>query len=204
MPKLSEEAKAARREAILAAARRCFADFGYEGATVARLEEATGLSRGAIFNYYASKDDLFLALASRDAQRLGTIWAEEGFVRALRAILAEDPAWLSVYLEIGRRLRTDEAFRERYRARAPEIDKRIEEAVVRARADGDLRDDVSLETLGRFMTIVADGLAIGAAAGFPVEHPDELLAVIEEAIRPRATARSRTPARRSAAARARA
>lgn len=204
MPKISEEAKEARREAILAAARRCFAEFGYEGATVARLEQATGLSRGAIFNYYASKDDLFLALASRDAERLGTVWAEKGFVPVLHEILAEDPAWLSVYLEIGRRLRTDEAFRERYKARAPEIDKRIEESVKQARAEGVLRDDVSLETLGRFMSIVADGLAIGAAAGFPVQDAGELLGVIEEAIRPRATAATRTPARRSAAARARA
>lgn len=36
--------KTERREQILAAARRCFAELGYEGATVVRLEEATGLS----------------------------------------------------------------------------------------------------------------------------------------------------------------
>jgi AcrR family transcriptional regulator len=49
MPKISEERRAERREQILAGARRCFAEHGYEGATVARLEEAIGL-RGAIFN----------------------------------------------------------------------------------------------------------------------------------------------------------
>ena len=54
MPKISEQRKAERREQILAGARRCFAEHGYGGATVVRLEQATGLSRGAIFNYFAS------------------------------------------------------------------------------------------------------------------------------------------------------
>ena len=164
---------------------------------ITRLEREIGLSRGAIFNYFDSKDDLFLALAARDAERLGTVWYEEGFLPVLRAVLEEDPAWLSVYLEIGRRLRTDESFRERYKQRAPEIDKRIEASVEQARENGQLRDDISLKTLGRLMSIVADGLAISVAAGFPVEDPEELLRVVEEIIRPR-RARSRTPARRSA------
>ena len=45
------------------AARGFFARFGYEGATVRRLEEATGLSRGAIFHHFRDKDSLFLAVA---------------------------------------------------------------------------------------------------------------------------------------------
>jgi len=184
VPKISDEAKQARRDAILTAARRCFAEHGYEGATVNRLERETGLSRGAIFNYFDSKDDLFLALAARDAERLGTVWYEEGFLPVLRAVLEEDPAWLSVYLEIGRRLRTDESFRERYKQRAPEIDKRIEASVEQARENGQLRDDISLKTLGRLMSIVADGLAISLAAGFPVVDPEELLGVVAEIIRP--------------------
>nr|BFE75090.1 hypothetical protein GCM10020092_083910 [Actinoplanes digitatis] len=49
MPRVSQDQLDARRHEILAAARGCFARFGYEGATVRRLEEATSLSRGAIF-----------------------------------------------------------------------------------------------------------------------------------------------------------
>lgn len=44
-------------EEILEAARRCFARHGYEGATVRPLEQESGLSRGAIFNYFASKEE---------------------------------------------------------------------------------------------------------------------------------------------------
>ena len=62
MPKISDERRAERLEQILEGARRCFAENGYEGATVAKLEHTIGLSRGAIFNYYPSKEDLFLDL----------------------------------------------------------------------------------------------------------------------------------------------
>jgi soluble lytic murein transglycosylase len=43
MPKISEERRAERREQILEGARRCFAENGYEGATVAKLEHTIGL-----------------------------------------------------------------------------------------------------------------------------------------------------------------
>jgi AcrR family transcriptional regulator len=207
VPKISEEAKEARREAILAAARTCFADYGYEGATVARLEEATGLSRGAIFNYFASKEQLFLALADRDAERFSRQWLDGGFEEVLRTLLAEDPAWLGVYFELGRRLRTDESFRKRWDERAPDFERRLEERLQELQAAGRLRDDVEWKTLGRFMGIVADGLAIRRATGFPLDDADAVIRIATEAVsgsardgpgRATARARPRTRARRRA------
>jgi AcrR family transcriptional regulator len=206
VPKISEQAKEARREAILAAARTCFADHGYEGATVARLEEATGLSRGAIFNYFASKEQLFLALADRDAERFARQWLDGGFEEVLRTLLAEDPAWLGVYFELGRRLRTDESFRKRWDERAPDFERRLEERLQELQAEGQLRDDVGWATLGRFMGIVADGLAIRRATGFPLDDADAVIRIATDAVRaerdgsapPRARARPRTRARRRA------
>ena len=46
-----------RRRQIVAGARRAFARFGYDGATVDVLEREIGLSRGAIFNYFPTKLD---------------------------------------------------------------------------------------------------------------------------------------------------
>ena len=65
MPKVSREHVEARRAQILEGARRAFSRYGYEGATVARIEEETGLSRGAIFNYFDGKLDLFVAARAR-------------------------------------------------------------------------------------------------------------------------------------------
>ena len=67
MPKVSNEHKQRRREEILEAAQRVFARHGYEGATVRRLEDETGLSRGAIFSYFESKDALFVAVVAESS-----------------------------------------------------------------------------------------------------------------------------------------
>jgi hypothetical protein len=81
----------ALHEQILAGARRCFAEHGYEGATVVRLEREIGLSRGAIFNYFPSKEDLFIELAVRDSARLSEVWIEEGLDGVVREVVELDP-----------------------------------------------------------------------------------------------------------------
>ncbi len=113
---MSAEHVEARREQILAGARRAFAQWGYDGATVPKLEEEIGLSHGAIFNYYDSKLDLFIALSEADHDRFHRLWDEDGFAALARHIASADPAWLAVYLELHRRLRTDPELRKRWRA----------------------------------------------------------------------------------------
>ena len=54
--------KSARRDAILAAARKVFARKGYEGATMADIAREAGVAAGTVYLYYASKTDLFAEL----------------------------------------------------------------------------------------------------------------------------------------------
>src|SRR5206468_150441 len=115
MSKVSPEHLEARRAQIRAGARRCFARWGYDGATVPRLEREIGLSHGAIFNYYRSKLDLFVALAKEDHERFHRLYDEIGFAGLARHIAAVDPAWLSVYLELHRRLYTDADLKRAWR-----------------------------------------------------------------------------------------
>lgn len=91
----------------------CFAEHGYEGATVVKLEKATGRSRGAIFNYFGSKEELFVELAVEDTARMSELWVNEGLKAVVREVIELDPAWLDVYLELIRRVRTDGEFRAR-------------------------------------------------------------------------------------------
>ena len=88
MPKVSDDRLAARRREILDGARHCFAEYGYDGATVKRIEESTGLSRGAIFHHFRDKEALFLALAREDAERMADVAAEQGLVQVMRDMLA--------------------------------------------------------------------------------------------------------------------
>mgnify|MGYP005853683415 CR=1 FL=1 len=183
MPKLSEEAKQARREQILAGARRCFARHGYEGATVARLEQEIGLSRGAIFNWFPSKEALFVELATRDNVRLLELVVEEGIEEIVRALTAEDADWLAVYLEFGRRLRASEELRARWKEIAPaELRERTKEWIVRGQRSGALRADVAPEEIGRFLGVVFDGIVVQRALGFEHEAPEALVAFVRAAI----------------------
>jgi AcrR family transcriptional regulator len=193
MPKISQERKEARREQILEGARRCFAVNGYEGATVARLEAEIGLSRGAIFNYFSSKEDLFLELSTRDSERWSTIWINEGLEGLIRVVVELDPAWLSVYLELFRRVRTDTEFRERIEARnqqvAPANRARIEEA----QQSGEFRSDLGPKEIGTFVNLVLNGLVLLRAGGEELPSTELVLRLLRDAIGGRA--RRRTPAR---------
>jgi TetR/AcrR family transcriptional regulator, transcriptional repressor of aconitase len=201
VPKITEERRLERREQILAAARRCFAEFGYEGATVAKLEAATGLSRGAIFNYFASKEDLFIELAVEDATRFSDLWVNEGLRGVVQEVLELDPAWLAVYLELVRRVRTDADFKqrveERQQAVVPVNRARIEEA----QRSGEFRGDLEARELGLFVNLVLNGLALQRAQGDEPPPAELVLRLLEDAIGGAATrsgARPRTRERRSA------
>ncbi len=64
-PERRELRKTARREAILAAARKVFARRGFDGTTIADLAREAGVAAGTVYLYYASKTDLFAALNAR-------------------------------------------------------------------------------------------------------------------------------------------
>ena len=57
----------AQRARILDAARRCFADRGFHGATIAAIADTAGMSQGLIYRYFASKAAIIHAIT--DSQR---------------------------------------------------------------------------------------------------------------------------------------
>lgn len=188
MPKISEKRKAERREQILAAARRCFAELGYEGATVVRLEEATGLSRGAIFNYFPSKEELFVELAVQDSARMSELWVNEGLEAVVREVMDIDPAWLAVYLELIRRVRTDADFRGRIEARQKEVAPVNRAKVEQGQRSGEFRNDVEAKEIGIFVNLVLNGLALQRASGEEPPSAELVLSLLGDAIGGRAPA----------------
>ena len=180
MPKVSSEHKRRRREEILEGAQRAFARHGYEGATVTRLEEETGLSRGAIFSYFENKAALFAGVFDRSSERLVEIWLERGFRALLEAIAHEDPEWLSVQLEATRRVRTDEHFREQVARLEEETKKRRQSRL--DRLQGSVRDDLPIEVTLQFLSFVANGLAIARTTGDELPDLDLLNELVESGV----------------------
>ncbi|SFN63083.1 transcriptional regulator, TetR family [Pseudonocardia ammonioxydans] len=191
MPRVSTDQLAARRRQILDGARTCFADHGYEGATVRRLEQYTGLSRGAIFHYFRDKEALFLALAEQDAGRMADVVAEQGLVQVMRDLLDAhgDRSWLGTRLEVSRRLRTDPEFRARWQEHSGALTAATRARLERQAAAGALRDDVPIPVLAQYLELVLEGLVSHLAMGLPVDDLGPVLDVVENGVR----AAARTP-----------
>jgi AcrR family transcriptional regulator len=66
MPKRSQEYRDARREQILSAAKRCFVRNGFHETSMQDLFAEAELSSGAVYGYFASKDELILAIAEEN------------------------------------------------------------------------------------------------------------------------------------------
>ena len=185
MPRVSQDHMDARRRQILAGARRCVAEYGFAGATGRRLEEATGLSRGAIFHHFDDKDALFLALAHDDAEAMAATVAEQGLVQVMREILA-DPgefSWLGTRLEIARRIRTDPTFRERWRDRQHEVDEALVARLREQKAAGRMRTDVPADVMRTYLEVILDGLINHLATGRGTAHVSAMLDLVEDSLR---------------------
>lgn len=63
MPRVSEQYRTRRRDEILSAAWKCFACNGFHGTSMAEIISEAGLSAGAVYLYFRSKEDLIQATA---------------------------------------------------------------------------------------------------------------------------------------------
>jgi AcrR family transcriptional regulator len=87
MPRVTESHRAGRRAEILAAAARLFADNGFHATSMAGIITEAGLSAGAVYSYFRSKEDLIGAVAD-----LVMSTADEVFEELLAGRAAPSPA----------------------------------------------------------------------------------------------------------------
>ena len=85
MPKGSPERTAARKEEIISACEKLYQTMSFKDITLKEIGNETSFSRPTIYNYYQTKEEIFLALFKREYDR----WNE-----ALTAILEEN-GWLT-------------------------------------------------------------------------------------------------------------
>lgn len=92
MPKVTQQYRDARRDQILAAARRCFLRDGFHATSMQDLFAEAGLSSGAVYRYFASKDDVIIAIAEenmRDVLAMIHLAATRQPGRPVGAVMAE-------------------------------------------------------------------------------------------------------------------
>ena len=121
MPRVSQSYLDARRRQIMDAAITCFAREGFHRATMQDIVAETGLSAGAIYRYFRSKEDIVAAIAAEHHAAEAAALAEAGGGGDVRAALRDlvevslgrlaDPAeqrWRRVTVQVwGEALRND-------------------------------------------------------------------------------------------------
>lgn len=87
-------------ERLLAEATRLFAERGYDRTSVQEIVEAAGVTKGALYHYFGSKDDLLSEIYGRvlrlQTDRLNTIAARPGAVEQRLAEAAADVVVTSI------------------------------------------------------------------------------------------------------------
>ncbi len=61
---------ASKRRQIIEGAASVFNEFGYDGASMSRIAEQAAVSKGTLYNYFASKSDLFSAFVEKETSEM--------------------------------------------------------------------------------------------------------------------------------------
>jgi TetR/AcrR family transcriptional repressor of uid operon len=167
MPKLSPSAQAARRTHILDAAELCFARHGFHRTSIGDICKEAGISAGALYVYFASKEDLIAGIAERDRNKLADELAALAGMPDLAAALAklgehyavEEPQHKRLLcIEIGLESTRNQAVGEIYRS----VDRFVFDSFVqlfeRAAAEGRIRPAMPPKELARIVCILGDGM----------------------------------------------
>lgn len=120
-----QESRALTRAKLLASARVVVAREGYEGASVDRIAEEAGFSKGAFYSNFNSKEDIVLELlethSQQDVMEIAEILGDSKDPLHMIEVISKwsherssDPTWGLLALELFRRARRDETFSERH------------------------------------------------------------------------------------------
>ncbi len=168
---------AGKRRRILEAAQDVFGEVGFEAARMEEIARRAEVSKGTLYNFFDSKEDLLICAveqASQDGLRTVTraVDAAPGtpgsVLRAtLRSLFVEvlplrtggpnvlhQQVWSLVARDPVARERVFAYLREFYRAREAQFEAVIREGAAR----GELRDDVDPAEVGQLLLAIFDGL----------------------------------------------
>jgi|SRR5215207_6499100 len=169
------ESKQHTRAAVLAAAREVFARDGFHGATLERVAEEAGFTKGAVYSAFDSKGDLFLAVyEARVAERAARAQAAapKTFEETARAAMDEwrhvmrtERAWSAALTEFWVHASRDEDLRRRFRAAHRAWHGTVAASIEAAAAADGRRLPMSSERMATTIMAFGNGLALEALLG---------------------------------------
>jgi TetR/AcrR family transcriptional regulator, repressor for uid operon len=172
MPKLKPATQRARREHILDAAEICFARAGFHRTTMHDICKEAAISPGALYVYFASKEDLIAGIAERDrskfAERFAQLSAAPDFMMALSDLgdhyFDEEPAYKrTMGIEIGLESTRNAKVGEIYRAVDKYVEECFEHLFARLAQEGRIAPELDIPTLAQVFSVIGDGMLMRRA-----------------------------------------
>lgn len=167
MPKLKPETQSARRERILDAAERCFAQTGFHRTTMHDICRMAGVSPGALYVYFDSKEALIEGITERDraefAEQLAMLSDAPDFMAALGAVGGYylDPARAhksQLCIEIGLESTRNERIREIFWRVEREVADSMERLLTRLKDAGRIAPKLDIPAATAAFCVIGDGM----------------------------------------------
>jgi TetR/AcrR family transcriptional regulator, transcriptional repressor of aconitase len=172
MPRVSASYLAERRAHVLDAAARCFAREGFHRTTMQHVVREAGLSPGAIYRYFASKEDIVAAIAAErhavERDLLREAAAGDGIASLARAFLGRlgqprEREWRRVTVQLwGEALRNDRVLRV-VRSGLDEPLRRLTAMLRAGQRKGTVAKDLDAPATARVCAAVFEGLVLQQA-----------------------------------------
>lgn len=167
MPKLKPDTQRARRENILDAALRCFARGGFHATTMQHICKEASVSPGAVYVYFASKEDLIAGLCERDrsefAERFSLLSSAPDFLDALRQIgehyfVDESPDRQRFVIEMGIEATRNPRISEIFMTVDQFCFESFRSLFQRLKDEGRIAPVIEIETLAKAFSVIGDGM----------------------------------------------
>ena len=167
MPKLKPDTQRARRENVLDAAELCFARAGFHRTTMQDICSEAGISSGALYIYFKSKEELIAGIAERDrsklADQLKQLAAAPDLLAALGALgehyAVDEPRHKRLLcIEIGCESTRNAAVGEIFRSVDGFCIESFETLFTKAREQGRIDPALDTRQLALLIAVIGDGL----------------------------------------------
>ncbi|MBN9354285.1 TetR/AcrR family transcriptional regulator [Hyphomicrobium sp. GJ21] len=167
MPKLKPDTHRARRENILDAAFTCFARGGFHATTMQAICREAGISPGALYVYFDSKEALIAGLCERDraefAERFARLAEAPDFLEALAAIgehyfVAESHEKQRFVVEMGVEATRNPRIAEIFMGVDKYCSASFEALFQRLKDEGRIAPNVDIPTLAKVFSVLGDGM----------------------------------------------
>lgn len=184
MRKRDDALHARRRAQIIAAASDCFVRKGFHQASMQEICDAAGMSPGALYRYFESKEAIIEALADKERAETAELIAHvkaagslaEGLSAASGEIMAAltDPGYARLAIEVAAEATRNPQVAKIYARSEVELRAALAESLRRGQEAGDVDTDLDCDAAIALILALFDGIA--GRAAFSQEIPPRRLA----------------------------